>query len=202
MPPCRRTPSPLPHLDSCLFSPPLSTDLIEGNHSDKKPPTMMPPHSGLCALPPSNPTTSPPLQLSPPPLKCHAVLSTHPELPRPSSPHRTTSSHHLQHRRRHNEPFVWQRGEVTVAVVGERAGPAAPAVDWSSRTPGSTSLIVKRARALPKTLHFSLLSPCPSSLRHPPPPTTMTRALLSSRSRVLIQFLAWHISLPVVTLKH
>lgn len=112
-PPCRRTPGALPHLDSCLFSPTLSTDLIEGNHSDKKPPTMMPLHSGLCALPPSNPTTSPPLQLSPPPLKCHAILSTHPEPPLTLFP-----SHRLQRWRRHNEPFVWQREEVTVTVFG------------------------------------------------------------------------------------
>lgn len=43
------TPQPLPPLDSCLFSPTLSTDLIEGNHSDKKPPTMMLLHLRICA---------------------------------------------------------------------------------------------------------------------------------------------------------
>lgn len=34
-------PLTLPSPDSCLFSPTLSRDLIEGNHSDKKLPTMM-----------------------------------------------------------------------------------------------------------------------------------------------------------------
>lgn len=143
-------PAPLPHLDSCLSSPTLSTDLIEGNHSDKKPPTMMPPppHSGAVrasSIQPHHLTSSP-------------ALSTPIKMPCRSLEPIQNTPHH-RHHRRHNEPFVWQREEVTVAVVGERAGPAAPAVDWSSRTPGSTSLIVKRAGALPKTLHFSLLSP-------------------------------------------
>lgn len=68
--------------DSCLFSPTLSMDLIEGNHSDKKPPTMMllclhvclRLYMFVCVW--VNPTTSSPLSLSPPPLKCHAALST------------------------------------------------------------------------------------------------------------------------------
>lgn len=104
-PPRRRTPGALPHLDSCLFSPTLSTDLIEGNHSDKKPPTMMPPHSGLCVLPPSNPAASPPLQLLSTPIKmpCRSLdPSRTPPLPVTTPPF---PSHRLQHRCCHNEPF-------------------------------------------------------------------------------------------------
>lgn len=92
------SPTP-PSPDSCLFTPTLSRDLIEGNHSDKKPPTMMLlccVHIHVCVcvccvlmcayvrgggssliLPLTNPTTSFPLSLSPAPLKCHAALSTH-----------------------------------------------------------------------------------------------------------------------------
>lgn len=77
-------PPTLPSPDSCLFSPTLIRDLIEGNHSDKKPPILLCVCVGVCvwvggrssASNPSNPTTSPPLSLSPPPLKCHAALST------------------------------------------------------------------------------------------------------------------------------
>lgn len=110
---------------------------------------MPPPHSGAVrasSIQPHHLTSSP-------------ALSTPIKMPCRSLEPIQNTPHHRRQRRRHNEPFVWQREEVTVAVVGERAGPAAPAVDWSSRTPGSTSLIVKRAGALPKTLHFSLLSP-------------------------------------------
>lgn len=35
-------PATLPSPDSYLFTPTPSRDLIEGNHSDKKPPTIMP----------------------------------------------------------------------------------------------------------------------------------------------------------------
>lgn len=103
MPSTGLNPQTLPSPDSCLFSPTLCRDLIEGNHSDKKPPTMTPLCLRVCVrtclcvcvcekrermggrrgepgssllLPPFNPYTSSPLSLSPPPLKCHVALST------------------------------------------------------------------------------------------------------------------------------
>lgn len=72
--------------DSRLFSPTLSRDLIEGNHSHKKPSqwcccTCVYMSTFVRAPFPSSPATTSPLLLSPPspsppPLKCHVALST------------------------------------------------------------------------------------------------------------------------------
>lgn len=137
MPSTGLNPQTLPSPDSCLFSPTLCRDLIEGNHSDKKPPTMTPLCLRVCVrtclcvcvcekrermggrrgepgssllLPPFNPYTSSPLSLSPPPLKCHVALSTRlPCYPPPP-----------------NKPFVRQSEEAL--RLGERDG-----VGWGGR---------------------------------------------------------------------
>lgn len=80
-------PPTLPSPDSCLFSPTLCRDLIEGNHSDKKPPMMQQSYMCVCAhfcvvvwwrdILSFYTATFSALSLSPPPLKCHAALSTH-----------------------------------------------------------------------------------------------------------------------------
>lgn len=64
--------------DSCLFSPTLGRDLIEGNHSDKKPPqsccctcTYVSMYMRASSIQPCHHLSSTP------PLKCHVALSTH-----------------------------------------------------------------------------------------------------------------------------
>lgn len=154
-------PPNLPSPDSCLFSPTLSRDLIEGNHSDEKPPTMMLlccVHIRACVfmcshargggssliLPLTNPTTSSPLSLSPPPLKCHAALSTH----LPCYPP--------------NKPFVWHREEAL--RPGERGRDEKEAGRLLLLTGTIVSdlwehlLNIRRSGVLPKVLYFALLS--------------------------------------------
>lgn len=102
----------------------------------------------VCVLPPSNPTTSSPLSLSPSPLKCHAVLSTHLTFYPP------------------NKPFVWHREEALRLGEKDRRGgwgwgeERAAVVDWLSRTSGSTSLTSEEPGCFQKrsTFHSSLLS--------------------------------------------
>lgn len=166
-------PPTLPSPDSCLFSPTLSRDLIEGNHSDKKPPTIMllcfRVHGCLCTFmcvweweegwgssfaSITIPTTSFPLSLSLPPLKCHAALST--RLPCYSPQHAFC----IAQRRGTEAEREWQRGQ----REWERASSCCCLVvsDLWERL-----LNIRRAGVLPKALHFSLIS---AVLLAPQPP--------------------------------
>lgn len=106
----------------------------------------------LCFYHHSNPTTSSPLSLSPPPLKCHAALSTClPYYPPPTSLLCGTEEA-LRPRERQASSCCW----LVVSDLWEHL------------------LNIRRAGVLPKALHFSLLSPvllAPQQCRRHPDPT-------------------------------
>lgn len=108
----------------------------------------------VCVLPPSNPTTSSPLSLSPSPLKCHAVLSTRLTFYPPQQAFCVARRRGTETGRERPEEGAggcggWRESSCCWLVVSDL---------WEHL------LNIRRAGVLPKMLHFSLLSPVLSAL--------------------------------------
>lgn len=153
--------------DSRLFSPTLSRDLIEGNHSDKKPPqscgrTCVYMSAYVRAPLPSNPATTSPVLLPPIKMPCCSLdpcLALY--LPK--------RAFCVAQKRATVSGREWEEA----LVIGAKGGGSSPVVSdlWEHL------LNIRRAGVLPKMLHFSLLSPAllaPHNHQNDPPPVKPT----------------------------